>query len=39
MRLYRDKRALRPSILLTVDKGKRGKARGDRDSEGPKGSP
>jgi hypothetical protein len=37
MRLYRDERALRPSILPTIGKGERERARGDRDGEGPKG--
>jgi hypothetical protein len=39
MRPYRDKRALYPSILLTVGKEERGRARGDRDGKGPKGGP
>jgi hypothetical protein len=37
MRLYRDKRTLRPFILPTVGKGERGEAKRDRDGEGPKG--
>jgi hypothetical protein len=36
MRLHRDKRILRLPILPTVDKGERGKARGDRDGKGSK---
>jgi hypothetical protein len=39
IRLHQDERTLRPFILPTVSKGERGKARGDRDSKGPKGGP
>jgi hypothetical protein len=39
MRLHRDKYTLRPFILPIIGKGERGKAKGDRDGEGPKGGP
>jgi hypothetical protein len=39
MRLHRNKYTSRPFILLTVGKEERGKAKENRDSEGPKGGP
>jgi hypothetical protein len=39
MRLHRNEYTLRSFILPTVGKEERGEARGDKDSEGPKGGP